>query len=80
MNRRSFLSLLGMSVGGLALEQAIPFNRVWSFPKKIVIPSTEELTFRDEMFLYLELMQSYRRAIQAAMAIPPISLGRQLSS
>lgn len=32
MNRRSFLSGLGALVGGLALEQAVPFGRVWSFP------------------------------------------------
>ena len=25
-------------LGGLALSEAIPFNRVWSFPSKIVIP------------------------------------------
>ena len=37
MNRRNFLGLLGMGVAGLALDHAIPFNRVWSFPKEIVI-------------------------------------------
>jgi hypothetical protein len=37
MNRRNFFSLLSAGVAGLALEQAIPFGRVWSFPKKIVI-------------------------------------------
>jgi hypothetical protein len=37
MDRRGFLKLLGGTVGGLALAEAIPFNRVWSFPKKIVI-------------------------------------------
>ena len=40
MDRRGFLGLLGMGVAGIALEQAIPFNRVWSFPKKIVIPDS----------------------------------------
>lgn len=35
--RRGFLKLFGAGVAGIALEQAIPFNRVWSFPKKIVI-------------------------------------------
>lgn len=34
MNRRAFLGMLG----GVALNQAIPFNRVCSFPKKIVLP------------------------------------------
>ena len=38
MNRRSFLSLFGVGVAGLALEQAIPLGRVWSFPKKIIVP------------------------------------------
>jgi len=37
MNRRSFLSLFSAGVAGLALEQAIPLGRVWSFPKEIVI-------------------------------------------
>jgi hypothetical protein len=37
LDRRGFIGLLGVGLGGIALEQAIPFNRVWSFPKKIVI-------------------------------------------
>ena len=37
MNRRNFLTRLGLVAGGLALDQAIPFNRVWSFPKEIVV-------------------------------------------
>lgn len=35
MDRRGFLKLFGMGVGGVAIGQAIPFGRVWSFPKKI---------------------------------------------
>ena len=38
MNRRNFLSLFSAGVAGIALEQAIPLGRVWSFPKEIVIP------------------------------------------
>jgi hypothetical protein len=38
MERRSFLKGLVALVGGIALEQAIPLGRVWSFPSKIVIP------------------------------------------
>ena len=38
MNRRNFLTRLGLVAAGLALDQAIPFNRVWSFPKEIVVP------------------------------------------
>jgi hypothetical protein len=37
MNRRNFLSLFSAGVVGIALEQAIPLGRVWSFPKEIVI-------------------------------------------
>lgn len=40
MNRRNFLSLLGASMAGIALDQAIPFNRVWSFPKEIVLSNS----------------------------------------
>lgn len=38
MNRRGFLGLLGAAVAGIALQEAIPLGRVWSFPSKIVIP------------------------------------------
>lgn len=38
MNRRGFLKGIGAVIGGIAIDQAIPFNRVWSFPKEIVIP------------------------------------------
>jgi hypothetical protein len=39
MDRRGFLKLFSAGVAGIALEQAIPLGRVWSFPKKIVIAS-----------------------------------------
>jgi len=41
MNRRNFLALFSAGVAGIALEQAIPLGRVWSFPKEIVIPELE---------------------------------------
>ena len=37
MQRRHFLSGIASLVGGIALERAIPFNRVWSFPSNIVV-------------------------------------------
>lgn len=43
MNRRNFITGIGALVGGLALDKAIPFNRVWSFPSKIVIPNRQLL-------------------------------------
>ena len=60
MNRRSFLSLFGAGVAGIALEQAIPLGRVWSFPKQIVIP--ESLILPPESFLTVEwvTMQTLR--------------------
>jgi hypothetical protein len=47
MNRRGFLQLLGGTVAGLAIEEAIPFGRVWSFPSKIVIPTYPESIFHE---------------------------------
>jgi hypothetical protein len=35
MNRRQFISTIVGAGTGLALEKAIPFNRVWFFPHKI---------------------------------------------
>jgi|FreactTroBogLake_1042271.scaffolds.fasta_scaffold51506_2 hypothetical protein len=37
MQRRQFLKFFSAGIAGLALDQAIPFGRVWSFPKEIVI-------------------------------------------
>lgn len=45
MDRRGFLSLLGLGVGGLAIDQAIPLGRVWSFPKEIVVAQPNLVRF-----------------------------------
>ena len=45
MDRRKFLGLFSAGVAGIALEQAIPLGRVWSFPKKIVIGSNMNFRF-----------------------------------
>lgn len=50
MNRRSFLGWLGAGVAGIALEKAIPFGRVWSFPKKIIVPNDGMLVGTDFAF------------------------------
>lgn len=34
MNRRGFLKLFGLA-GGILIGEAIPFNRVWSFPTEV---------------------------------------------
>lgn len=33
MNRRGFLKMLGGGVAGIAIAEAVPLGRVWSFPK-----------------------------------------------
>ncbi|HEX3094608.1 MAG TPA: hypothetical protein VHW72_18365 [Candidatus Angelobacter sp.] len=44
MDRRNFLRGLGLVMGGIALDQAIPLGRVWSFPKEIkVLNSVDDL-------------------------------------
>lgn len=45
MNRRAFLSGIGALVGGIAIEKAIPFGRVWSFPKEIKCINKEDLRY-----------------------------------
>lgn len=45
MNRRNFLTGLATLIGGVAIESAIPFNRVYSFPSNIVIPSSTYNTY-----------------------------------
>lgn len=50
MNRRGFLRSIGLGIGGIALEQAIPLGRVWSFPKKVVVP---EALITQQMFFTL---------------------------
>lgn len=37
MNRRTFLTRAALVVGGLALNEVIPFGRVYSFPSEIKI-------------------------------------------
>ncbi len=37
VNRRGFLQIGGLIIGGIAITEAIPLNRVWWFPKEIVI-------------------------------------------
>jgi hypothetical protein len=44
MERRRFLQLMSLVAGALALNEVIPFNRVWSFPTgKIRIANLQEI-------------------------------------
>src|SRR5208282_4468213 len=38
IDRRRFLQMLGFGAAGVALEQAIPLNRVWFLPRRIILP------------------------------------------
>lgn len=51
MNRRGFLSLLGGVFAAGALNEVIPFGRVWSFPSKITVPT---LTIEEFTEAYIE--------------------------
>jgi hypothetical protein len=42
MNRRNFISTLLGAGAGLALEEAVPFGRVWFFPQKVRIANLAE--------------------------------------
>jgi hypothetical protein len=50
VNRRNFLALFSAGIAGIALEQAIPLGRAWSFPSKIVIPSSGDMLKPGDQF------------------------------
>jgi hypothetical protein len=70
MNRRNFLSLFSAGVAGLALEQAIPLGRVWSFPKKIVIPPRN--VFLKTEWVSMETLRIWKRNLQLSFEIGDI--------
>jgi hypothetical protein len=84
MNRRSFLGLLGGTVAGLALEQAVPLGRVWSFPSKIIIsepvtiPCAGAGLFRPGDFLIVMHPDQLRRYEAIAARIVVVRSGRSL--
>jgi hypothetical protein len=48
MNRRDLFKGFGAIVAGVAIEQAIPLGRIWSFPSQIVIASRGNLFLTTE--------------------------------
>lgn len=46
MDRRNFFKLFTAGIAGLALKEAIPFGRVWSFPSSII--SSKNVLLTDE--------------------------------
>ena len=84
MNRRNFLTSLAATVAGIALNEAIPFNRVWSFPKKIMIakPPANSLALEklglDEMVGLGFTWDSYSAAMNTGFARKILSLSCKL--
>jgi hypothetical protein len=84
MDRRGFMRLFAGGVAGIALGQAIPFNRVWSFPKEIVVPRFPRLftiveTFVDPKFIeyrVVEFVGNPSRSIVTAITADPQILKR----
>jgi hypothetical protein len=87
MDRRGFLSLIGLGVGGVVIDQAIPLGRMWSFPKNIVIAQRpgiafetglgEEVTVRTAYYRWGERTHGFYRTTeirQADGSWAPISL------
>lgn len=66
MNRRGFLASLGMLVGGLALEEAIPFNRVWSFPSKVVVTAPNFALFPNFYYYDRKALEVLKRKLVIA--------------
>ena len=54
ITRRGFLQSLGLVVGGVAIAEAIPLGRVWSFPSQIVVARAGYLNLDDFIGRYLE--------------------------
>lgn len=75
MNRRNFITSIGALVGGLALDKAIPFNRVWSFPSKIVIPKYTHLTYELGIRVSMELVEDDQYEIIRKV---PLALAKSL--
>lgn len=63
MNRRGFLQVLSAGVAGIALEQAIPFGRVWSFPTEIRRYCGIDLAFGSDSFIITEVFM-HREALR----------------
>ena len=70
MDRRRFLGLLGIGGASLALGEAIPLGRVWSFPKQLVIAQPVTVRFikvweplQRKVMHRFEVLYSFRSAI-----------------
>jgi hypothetical protein len=61
MDRRNFITGIGTLIAGIAIEEAMPFGRVWSFPKEIQIANaTSSLLVGRNAFFNSEFSQDIR--------------------
>lgn len=69
MNRRNFLQGIAALVGGIAIEKAIPFGRVWSFPSRIVIPKRCECAVKPCGCLTPEALKTFSDSVEIASGL-----------
>jgi hypothetical protein len=70
-DRRRFLGLFSAGIAGLALEQAIPFGRVWSFPSKIVYNIGVDFGFEDSVTVIEEWHRQFPVGSTVSIKFPP---------
>ena len=70
MNRRGFLGVLSGAIAGIAIEQAIPLGRVWSFPTDIVAARRNRLLTTDDI-----CRETLRLLQERLKALGPIEVG-----
>ena len=75
MNRRGFLGLLGAAIAGIAVDQAIPLGRVWSFPKEIAVPKftvpAAGNQFLNVEYITAEALERLRESLNVAEYFDP---------
>jgi hypothetical protein len=69
-DRRRFLGLFGAGIAGLALERAIPFGRVWSFPSKIVVVDVD-FGYGDSVTVIEEWRREFAHGSTVRIKFPP---------
>ena len=68
MDRRGFLKLFSAGIAGIALTEAIPLGRVWSFPSAIIIPEivAPELPFLTTEWISMETLRILKNNLKIA--------------
>jgi hypothetical protein len=93
MDRRGFLKLLGGGVAGIAIAEAVPLGRVWSFPKvlKLIgidLAAGEDVTavslvrgnvFLTTEYVTMEYLRVLKNKLRLAELMSPAALDRELA-